>query len=132
VTLVLVDTSTWMRRGQAAVQDALSEAIEAESVVLVAPVLLELLRSARDRNEHRELAEEYEYLHFVEITAEVRRRAVDVQGALSAHGFHRGPSPTDLLAAAAAEAVGAEIWHCDRHFELIAEVTGQVVKRVGR
>ncbi len=32
---------------------------------------------------------------------------------------------------AAAEAVDAELWHCDRHFELIAEVTGQPVRRLG-
>jgi len=25
----------------------------------------------------------------------------------------------------------AELWHCDRHFELIAEVTGQPMRRVG-
>ena len=33
--------------------------------------------------------------------------------------------------AAAAESVDAELWHCDRHFELIAEVTGQRMRRVG-
>ena len=37
----------------------------------------------------------------------------------------------DLLTAAAAEAVDAELWHCDRLFELIAEVTGQSVRRIG-
>ena len=37
----------------------------------------------------------------------------------------------DLLAAAAAESVDAELWHCDRHFELIEEVTGQPMRRVG-
>jgi len=46
-------------------------------------------------------------------------------------GYDRAPSPLDLLAEAA-EAVGAELWHCDRHLELIAEVTGQPVRRLGR
>ena len=36
------------------------------------------------------------------------------------------------LAAAAAESVGAALWHCDRHFELIAQVTGQLQERVGK
>ena len=131
MTLAVVDTSVWARRDQPRVQDALADAIEAESVVLVAPILLELLRSARNEREHRELSEEYEYLHFVEITGPIRRRAVVVQGELALHGHHRGPAPADLLAAAAAEAVGAELWHCDRHFELIADVTGQPLRRVG-
>ncbi len=61
----------------------------------------------------------------------VERRAREVSLALSRRGYHRGPSPVDLLAAAAAESVGAELWHCDRHFELIAEVTGQPMRRVG-
>jgi predicted nucleic acid-binding protein len=50
---------------------------------------------------------------------------------LSRRGYQGGPSPVDLLTAAAAEAVGVEFWHCDRHFELIAEVTGQPMRRLG-
>ena len=52
--------------------------------------------------------------------------------ALAERGYHRGPSVTDLLAAAAAEHAEAEVWHCDRHFELIAGVTGQPIRKVGR
>ncbi len=44
---------------------------------------------------------------------------------------HQGPSPVDLLTVAVAEAVDAELWHRDRYFELIAEVTGQPVRRLG-
>jgi predicted nucleic acid-binding protein len=36
-----------------------------------------------------------------------------------------------LLAAAAAAEVGIELWHCDRHFELIAELTDQPMRRLG-
>jgi predicted nucleic acid-binding protein len=98
---------------------------------MVAPIALELLRSARDAVEATALAEEYDALHDVPLTPEIARRAREVQRALSVRGYHRGPSPVDLLAAAAAEATEAEIWHCDRHFELIAEFTGQGVRRIG-
>ena len=58
-------------------------------------------------------------------------RAREIQAALSWRGYHRGPSAANLLTAAAAESVEAELWHCDRHFDLIAEVTGQPVRKVG-
>jgi predicted nucleic acid-binding protein len=132
VTLVLVDTSTWSRRAQRSVGMRLAGAIENQAVVTVEPVVLELLRAARDASELTELAEEYDSLGRIELSPAVSRRARYVQAALAKRGYHRGPSPTDLIAAAAAEGVGAEVWHCDRHFDLIAEVTSQPVRRVGR
>lgn len=132
MTRVLVDTSTWMRRERPDVAHDLAQALEQGRVVLSTPVLLELLRSVRDARQLAEQAKRYDFLHAVPTSAWIERRARDVQTLLSVRGYHRGPSPVDLLAAAAAESVDAELWHCDRHFELIAEVTGQPVRRVGR
>ncbi len=131
MTLVLADTSVWARIGQRRVAEELAQAIERNALVIVVPVTLELLRSARDAEELRVQARRYDSLHQVELTPEIAQRARRVQAALALHGYHRGPSPTDLLAAAAAEAVGAEMWHCDRDFELIANVTGQPERRLG-
>ncbi len=111
--------------------DLLGPAIEADTVVMVDPVELELLRSAWGARDHDELRGEYAALHRAPLDDEIGLRALDVQARLARRGYHRGPSVTDLLAAAAAEAVGAELWHCDRHFELIAEVTGQPLRRLG-
>jgi predicted nucleic acid-binding protein len=66
------------------------------------------------------------------VDPELGRRAREVQAALARRGDHRGPSPVDLITAAAAESVDAELWHCDRHFELIAQVTGQRIRGLGR
>lgn len=99
---------------------------------MTAPILIELLQAARSAEDLRTLARRYRGLHEIPLTAGVGRRALFVQAQLAARGYHRGPSVADLLAAAAAEAVGAEVWHCDRHYELIAEVTGQPVRKVGR
>jgi predicted nucleic acid-binding protein len=131
LTLIVVDTSVWQRGRQADVASVLCEAIEADAVVMVDPIELELLRSARDGQEHADLRLEYAALHRVPIDEEIGSRALVVQSGLVQRGYHRGPSVTDLLAAAAAEVVGAELWHCDRHFDLIAEVTGQPVRRLG-
>jgi predicted nucleic acid-binding protein len=125
MSLFLVDTSAWARIGQVSVGRQIAEAVEANAVVLTEPIVLELLRSARSGRELAELNDAYDALHWVHLTPEIARRAREVQAALASRGHHRGPSPVDLLAAAAAESVQAEVWHCDRHFELIAAVTGQ-------
>jgi predicted nucleic acid-binding protein len=132
VTIVLPDTSVWARVRQPAVAQALAQAVEDDQVVVTTTVVLELLRGARDRAELEQRARRYDALARVPISDGLEDRARVVQASLSSRGYHRGPSASDLLIAAAAEAVGAELWHCDRHFDLIAEVTGQRVRRVGR
>jgi len=129
--LVLIDTSVWARQNQPHVRRALADAIEANAVAMVVPVMLELLRSARSQAELLALAEDYEALHLIPLEPDLGKRARVVQAALAKRGYHRGPSPVDLITAAAAESVGAELWHCDKHFELIAQVTGQAVRRLG-
>ena len=121
-----------MRRSQANVAEPLAEAVEDGRAAMTMPIALEILRSAHDVRSARETAEQLGALHRIPITDRVERRARSVLLALAWRGYHRGPSPVDLLAAAAAESAGAELWHCDRHFELIAGVTGQPVRRVGR
>jgi predicted nucleic acid-binding protein len=125
MTLVLVDTSLWARLKEPKVGEAVARAIDANAVVMTPPVLLELLRSARTAAELDDLALEYGALHQVDLSPAIARRALEVQALLAKRGHHRGPSPVDLLAAAAAEASGAEIWHRDGDFEVIAKVTGQ-------
>lgn len=132
MSLAFIDTSVWARAGQPAVADAIADAVAAGGVVLTDLLLLELLRSARDAKEHAALREEYEALHVLPIAPALTERALEVQALLARRGYHRAPSPVDLLSAAAAEAAGATLWHCDRDFELIAEVTKQPLRRLGR
>jgi predicted nucleic acid-binding protein len=130
VTLVLADTSAWARRALPQVARLLARTIEADRMAITLPVTLELLRSARNQRELREDARLYDALVQLEVTPEVGDRAREVQATLSATGHHRGPSLTDLLAAAAAELGGAVLLHADRHFDLIARVTGQPLWRL--
>lgn len=55
-------------------------------------------------------------------------RAVDVQDALVARSEHRGVKIADLLIAAAAEAAGLVVFHCDHDYDLIASVTRQPIE----
>lgn len=64
------------------------------------------------------------------LTPRIEDRAVEVQLALADLGQHRAPSIPDLLIAATAESVGLTVLHLDKDFELIAEVTGQLVERL--
>lgn len=132
MTVVLADTSVWIRRDQADVARDLADAVEEDRAAMTTPIALELLRAARDAFTARAVAGELGMLRWIVMTEAVERRAIEILLALASRGHHRGPSPVDLLAAAAAESVEAELWHCDRHFELIAEVTGQPVRRLGR
>ncbi len=131
MTLVLADTSVWMRRSQANVAEPLAEAVEEGRAAMTMPIALEILRSAHDFRSARDTADQLGALRRIPITDRVEWRARSVLLALAWRGYHRGPSPVDLLAAAAAESAGAELWHCDRHFELIGEVTGQPMRRLG-
>ena len=128
---VIADTSVWAREHQQPVAALLAAAVNANVLATVAPLTLELLRSARSAAELALDATRFDALRQIQISPSIARRAREVQANLSWRGYHRGPSAVDLLAAAAAESVGAELWHCDRHFELIGEITGQPMRRVG-
>ena len=132
MTLALADTSVWARRSQPWVGRLLSQTVAANELAVSLPIVLELLWSARDADELREDGALYDSLVRLDVTPDVGARAREVQAALAERGHHRGPSPTDLIAAAAAELAGAELWHCDRHFELIGQLTGQAMRKVGR
>ena len=64
------------------------------------------------------------------LTPRIEDRAVEVQSVLAARGQHRAPSIPDLLIAATAELAELTVLHLDKHFELIAELTGQSVERL--
>lgn len=131
MSLFVADTSVWARERQPPVAALIATAARANVLAAFLPVTLELLRSATSVDRLRHEARRYDRLRRIEVTRLVEARAREVQERLARRGYHRGPSPVDLLLAAAAEAVDAELWHCDRHFELIADVTGQPMRRVG-
>jgi predicted nucleic acid-binding protein len=64
------------------------------------------------------------------LTPAIEDRAVEVLTLLADRGQHRAPSIPDLIIAATAELAGLTVLHCDKDFDLIAEVTGQAVERL--
>jgi hypothetical protein len=112
------------------VQDRLAPIIEAGEAATCAIIDLEVLFSARNREEHdliryrRALAYES-----VPIDETVLGRAIDIQAELARSGRHRIPI-ADLIIAATAEAAGLTVLHYDRDYDLIAEVTHQPMEWV--
>jgi predicted nucleic acid-binding protein len=90
-------------------------------------VRLELLYSARNATDFRELETELAQLPDCPISKAEWRAALDVYRALAdAGGAHqRAVKHADLLIAAAARAAGHKVLHYDEDFDRIAGVTGQ-------
>jgi predicted nucleic acid-binding protein len=93
-------------------------------------VRLELLRTTRDQSDLASRRNQLDALRDVGIGTRVWRRATDVLHALAESGplHHRSVPLPDLVIAAAAELAELPVLHYDRHFELIAEVTGQPIR----
>jgi predicted nucleic acid-binding protein len=64
------------------------------------------------------------------LTPAIEDRAIEVQAVLADRGQHRAPSIPDLIIAATAELAGLTVLHLDKDFDLIADVTGQLVERL--
>lgn len=92
-------------------------------------VALEVLYSARNRDEYRSLRAGVESLPWLPVDTAVMDRAMEVQGLLAERGQHRLPL-ADLVVAAAAERHAATVLHYDNDFDLIAAITGQATRWV--
>lgn len=130
----LADTSAWGSRQRLSPEQRaeLKRRIEGGEVATCAAVKHELLYSARNLEDFRERRAVIGALPHCPIGREEWERALDVYELLAARGgAHQREVPfNDLLVAAAAEAAGLPVLHYDRHFERIAEVTGQPVRAI--
>ena len=124
--LILADTSAWSRLSRTPeILARWIEVTELRRLATCAPLRLEILFTAQDAEDYERYADELGALPDLGLWTAVVRRAEDVQRALARAGHHRGPSPVDVLIAATAEVHGATLWHYDRHFDLIVDLTGQ-------
>lgn len=130
----LIDKSALVRLGESADAQVWAERVERGLVRITTVTRLEVGFSARSGRDARLAfagaplaAMPVEYL-----TPSVEDRALEVQLLLADQGQHRAPSIPDLMIAAAAELAGLIVLHVDKDFELVADVTGQAIERLGR
>lgn len=127
----LADTSAWtgrVRDGQ--IRREFDQAVLSGDIATCDMVKLELLVSARDAGELSATRAELDQLPAAPMGERVWRRALEVLELLAERGplHHRQVPLADLLIAAAAERAGLTLLHYDRHFEIVASVTGQRVR----
>ena len=133
MSLELADTSAWtVRDRDPAVASSFAVALAGRCVATCRPVRHELLISARDAPEIADMRNDLGRLPQVVVGEREWQRAEDVLDALGRRSplHHRQVPLVDLLVAAAAESAGIPVVHYDRHFELIASVTGQPVRAI--
>lgn len=133
MTSWLIDKSALVRLGKAEDADEWARRIERGLVAISTVTRLEVGFSARSgSNRARALrvppvaSMPVEYL-----TPAIEDRAVEIQALLAERGQHRAASIPDLLIAATAELTGRTVLHLDKDFELIGEITGQRLERIG-
>ena len=92
---------------------------------------LEICYSARNPADLEALLEGQRALEWLPVSEAAMDRALEVQRLLARHrgNGHRRPIP-DLIIAATAELHRAEVLHVDSGYDIIAEVTGQPVRRL--
>ena len=123
----LIDKSALVRIATSPDSDAWLERIERGLVRISTLTVLESGFSARTGADVRATLMEppiasmpVEYM-----TPLIEDRAVQVLAALADRGHHRAPSVADILIAATAELSSLTVFHLDKDFELISDITRQ-------
>ncbi len=128
----LIDKSALARLGASPDVGVWANRIERRLVRITTVTRLEVGYSARSANDLRAGWRNPPLSHMpVEYaTPAIEDRAVEVLTLLAERGHHRAPSIPDLLIAATAELARLTVLHLDKDFDLIAELTGQLVERL--
>jgi predicted nucleic acid-binding protein len=122
----VADTSAWTNHHKDPdVQRRWKQLVLDDQIGVCEPVLIELLRSARNMQEFLHIRDVLNAMRQASIADITWNRALEVNEQLARTGSHRGVSLADLLVAAAAEQLGATVLHYDKDFDLIGEVTDQ-------
>lgn len=132
MTLYLADTSSWHRSPHPEVASAWRTHLANDDLAICDQVRLEILFSAQSGEDYDRLNLELGGLRSLPCGNEQYERALEVQRALAHRAglHHRSVKIADLLIAASAEYGDATVWHYDRDFERIAEITGQPTRWV--
>jgi predicted nucleic acid-binding protein len=127
----LADTSAWTNRHRDdRVRIDFDRRVMRGEIATCPPVLMELLWSARARADFEDTVSSMSALPQLEADRSAWDRAVAVWRELVRRGRHRQARQPDLLVAAVGELAGMPVCHYDRHFDVIAEVTGQPVRAI--
>ena len=132
MSVLLADKSAleWARRDHRA-RTAFLDLRSAHVMAACHMTALEICYSARNLADLDVLHAGQRALEWLPVSEAAMDRALQVQRLLAAQSGngHRRPIP-DLIIAATAELHGAEVLHVDSDYDMIAEVTGQPMRRL--
>ena len=120
----IADTSAWARAGAEEVAPQWREVVEAGELIACAPVTMEMIFDAPDRDAVERVAVAMAGFRQAPISRSVTDAATWAMRELAqrgAAGAHRVRIPDALISAAAAER-GFGVLHYDRHFDTLATV----------
>ncbi|MBV9487142.1 MAG: PIN domain nuclease [Frankiaceae bacterium] len=128
----LIDKSAIVRLADSKDATEWADRIDRGLVSITSVTRLEIGFSARSGGDLRTASRRapLSKLPLVYLTPAIEDRAIAVQQALSDQGQHRAPGVPDLLIAATAELADLVVLYVDKDYELIAEVTGQLIERL--
>jgi predicted nucleic acid-binding protein len=132
LSVLLADKSAWeWARRDTRARAAFLALRGAHVIAACHMTALEICYSARDQKDLEALLAGQRALEWLPVGEAAMDRALEVRRLLAQHrgNGHRRPLP-DLIIAATAELHGAEVLHVDRDYDLIAEVTGQPMRRL--
>ncbi|MCP9488872.1 MAG: PIN domain-containing protein [Solirubrobacteraceae bacterium MAG38_C4-C5] len=124
---LLVDNSIYARRDDPIVEARWQEATEARQLILVAPMLMEVLYSAKNGSAAQRELEDLEAAYEIELIDDaVWDLAIQTQVELAkvGNGYQRRFSVTDLLTAALAHQRDYGVLHYDADFDQIQRDSG--------
>lgn len=121
--IVIADLSAINRADHPSVCQEVADAFNARQIVTCTVVTLEVLYSARNREELEDFEATQAMLRDIPMTDSIHRAALTAIRELARHGAGRHRVPVaDVLIAAAAQEAGVGVLHYDRHFDRLAEV----------
>ena len=119
--VLIADTSAWARASHPLVRDLWVAALRGRQIATCSIVTLELLYSARDAREFTLVEADQALLRDIPVSASAQRAAIGALRVLTSDGpgQHRVPL-ADALIAAAAQDLGLDVLHYDRHYDRLA------------
>lgn len=124
-TRYLIDKSALARYPKPAVRPVVKQLHNAGALAICGAVELEVLHSARSKEDADRIRDELRGFDWLPTPDEVWDRAAEVQALLIGKGNWRALSVADLVIAATAERHRVTVLHYDRDFDMIADITGQ-------
>jgi predicted nucleic acid-binding protein len=123
--IYLLDTSGLVRLlGDAKLQEAWYDAVDAEAIGSCYPQRTEFLYTARDAAEYEEITEMFGDLYpDVSVPKNAGRWIASVQHHMARVGVHRSASAIDLMIAATAAHHGLTVLHDDADYRTVARHT---------